>query len=336
MCPAAWPVPADERILLKVLRMVARPFPSGEPRADRRAAYAETMLQHGERDAAIEVMTGALDLVPGWAAGWFRLGEMLEGSGRMDEAVRAWDRALAADPVDRLGAGMKRALASAGPAAETMPAAFVELLFDQYAPTFDKALVDKLDYRGPEILMEALRASGFARAARALDLGCGTGLMGAALRPHVDWLGGWDISAGMLAEAKAKALYDLIEKRDIATVGIGPHRYDLIVAADVFMYLGALERIVGWCAGSLAPGGRLAFSVELGTGPVELRESRRFAHSRGYIEGLMRDAGFADVAIGDCVLRQDRGNSITALWVVASGLPLTHDREGDGEAAAVV
>lgn len=315
--------------------MASIPFPSPDPRADRRAEYAEALAGDGDIEAAIEVLTGAMDLVPHWAAGWFRLGELLERAGKIEAAGNAWERAIAADPSDRLGASLKRDLLLQTRLHESMPARFVETLFDQYAGKFDESLVGKLNYRGPQNLLQALQASGFTRAARALDLGCGTGLMGEALRSHCDWLGGYDISGGMLAQARRKRVYDLLEKRDISQLQLGEDRFDLIVAADVFIYLGALERIIGWCAGSLNPGGLLAFTVEAGGKPVELRESRRFAHSPQYVEGLLTDAGFAGVNVSHCVLRQDRGQDVAGLCVVASPAPFRRDREPDGEAHAV-
>lgn len=315
--------------------MVGRPFPSGSAEADRRASYAETMAHLGDLGAAIEVLSGAMTLVPDWAAGWFRLGEYFEMVGEVQAAAEAWARAEKADPADPLGAGLRKALVQPHPLVETMPPAFVELLFDQYAPRFERSLVDKLAYRGPEMLLDALKDSGFQRADRALDLGCGTGLMGEELRPHCAYLEGLDLSANMLAEAAAKGLYDSLSKRDIATLQLGSDRYDLIVAADVFIYLGALERVVAWCAGSLAPGGRLAFTVELGEAPVMLRPSRRFAHSRAYVAGLMRDAGFASVMVREGVLRQDKGADILALVVVASDVSRPDAATGQDEAGVL-
>ena len=321
--------------LLDIDIMAAKLFPSGDPVADRRAGFAETLAHLGDFDGAIEVLTGALDLAPGWHAGWFRLGDYLARAGDRDGAGKAWDRAVLADPADPLGAGLSRDLMRGVPVAEAMPPAFVETLFDQYAPRFETSLVEKLSYRGPELLLDALTGSGFARAGRTLDLGCGTGLMGAVLRDRCDWLEGIDLSAGMLAEAEAKAVYDHLEKADIGHLALRPAACDLIVAADVFIYLGALERVIGWCAGSLAPGGRLAFTVELGDAPICLRESRRFTHSRAYVETLLRDAGFRGVTLNEAVLRQDRGSAVPCLIVTATGPAMRHDRQGDGEDAVV-
>ncbi|WGW03535.1 methyltransferase domain-containing protein [Tropicibacter oceani] len=309
--------------------MIGTPFPSGEPAADRRASFAETLAHLGDLPGAVEALKAALDLAPTWAAGWFRLGEYLEGLNETAAAVDAWTRAVAADPSDPLGASLRRDLACKTPMIETMPPAFVELLFDQYAPRFDTSLTQKLAYRGPQILIDALSAAETPHADRALDLGCGTGLMGAQLRSRCDWLEGYDLSANMLAEAQAKGDYDALHKCDIGALDLQPRSWDLITAADVFIYLGALEQIIGWCAGSLRPGGTLAFTVELDEqAPFTLRDSRRFAHSSAYVQDLLQQAGLAPLSVQQCTLRHDRGQPVASACFVARAVPgtrLIHD-----------
>lgn len=316
--------------------MTATRFSSGDPAADRRADYAEQFAARGDIDAAIEVLAGALELAPGWAAGWYRLGEFHERAGQAAQAVAAWDRSMAIDPEDMCGASLKRDLARATPIADSMPPAFVERLFDQYAPRFEAALVDGLQYRGPQILLQRLQASGFVSAHRVLDLGCGTGLMGEAIRAFAGRLEGVDISARMLAGAQAKGVYDALHKRDIARMEVGGARYDLIIAADVFAYVGALEGVIGWCRAALDEGGLLAFTVEAGEADVTLRESRRFAHGRAYLADLLDRAGFAVTDIAACVVRQDRGADIASWCVVAALAAPRHSPEGDGEACLTV
>ncbi len=308
--------------------MSARRVSSGRPDADRRLEFAEGLAEAGDVAAAAEVLGGAMALAPDWAAGWYRLGEWLDASGDRDGAVRSWDRAVAADPTDLMGAGMKRDLLRAVPVAEQVPPAFVEALFDQYAPRFETSLVGQLCYRAPQLLAAALPARQFARA---IDLGCGTGLAGEVLRRRCGWLGGWDISAGMLDQARAKGLYDALCKCDLSELEIGPERYDLILAADVFIYLGALERIIAWCAGSLAPGGVLAFTVETGDAPFQLRESRRFAHSAAYVCDLLEAAGLSGIRLDHAVLRQDRGADVAGLVVTACARALQREGQADGE-----
>lgn len=308
-----------------------RVFTSGDPIADRRASFAETLLHLGDVDGALQALEAALELVPDWIAGWFRLGEWRETAGQIDAAVEAWGRVLELDPTDALGAGLKRDLARKIPLVESMPPAFVELLFDQYAPRFERSLTGGLGYDGPDQIMAALENAGFEKARRAIDLGCGTGLVGTVLRARCDWLAGYDISNGMLSEARDKGIYDYLEKRDIAQMPVSAERFDLIVAADVFIYIGALERVIGWCAGSLEPGGFLAFTVELGDLPVVLQDSQRFAHSRQYVETLLQDAGLTGVMVMQQSIRQDRGVDVPGLVVVARLLPAEAQRLGDGE-----
>jgi len=316
--------------------MNARGVSSGSPALDRRLEFAEGLAGDGALAAAREVLGGALEEAPGWAAGWYRLGEWCAAAGDVAAAAAAWDRAVLADPSDRLGAGLKRDLVRRVPVAEQAPPAFVEALFDEYAPRFETSLVDRLEYRAPDLLARALEGQG--RFGRALDLGCGTGLAGLAFRDRCDWLGGCDISAGMLAEARAKRVYDRLEKQDLSALQPGSERYDLILAADVFIYLGALERIIGWCAGALAPGGWLAFTVEAideagETSPWLLRDSRRFAHSAAYVAGLLAEAGLGGATLRPAVLRKDRGRDVAGYVVTARlGVTAPMRRAGEGDA----
>lgn len=291
---------------------------SGDLLADRRAGYAELCFAEGDYPTAAELMRDALLLVPLWPAGQFRLGEMLEAAGRTADAVEAWHVALRLDPEDRLGASLKLALAGAV-APVPPPAHFVEMLFDQYAEDFEAALVDRLDYKVPELIDAALARIGRPPFHRVADLGCGTGLMGERLRDRTAVLEGFDISAEMLKRAEAKAIYDRLEKADLNDFRPEKGAFDLVTAADVFMYLGPVEAILRTTRDMLQSAGLLAFSVEKHDGPEDfiLRPSRRYAHSRSSIERLLGSNGFQSAGIEEAVIRQDRGQPVEGLIVVA-------------------
>ena len=296
------------------------PTTSGDLLADRRADYAEMLYADGEHAAAAGLMMDALELAPGWALGWFRLGEFHEAAGDLEQAAEAWRMALRLDAADRPGAALKLALIGAAPALDAPPSAFVEALFDQYAGSFDEALVEKLGYRVPILLEAAINATGRRRFRLARDLGCGTGLMGERLRGAVDHLEGYDISAAMLAKAKARGVYDRLGKADLQAPPdeLFASPADLVAAADVFMYLGRLDGIVADVARMLEPGGLFAFSVERHDGPEDfvLRESRRYAHSQAYLERLLGQ-GFDAVAIRREPIRMDRNAPVEGLIVTA-------------------
>ncbi len=294
---------------------------SGDALADRRADYAEMLLQSGDAAAAADLMLQAMEIAPGWTLGWFRLGEMHEAAGQVERAVEAWRMTLALDPDDQAGAGLKLALADAAKPPARPPSAFVEALFDEYASSFDVSLVEKLDYRAPELIYQALqRHAPGRRFGRAVDLGCGTGLMGEQLRQAVDDLAGYDISAEMLNQAEAKNIYDRLEKADLQTIDGSDMRAGLVTAADVFMYLGALEPMFAAVARMLEPGGLFAFSVEAhdGTEDLILRESRRYAHSEAYLRRLLENAGFELASLQRDDIRMDRNQPIQGLIVVAA------------------
>ncbi|NUS19517.1 MAG: methyltransferase domain-containing protein [Mesorhizobium sp.] len=295
---------------------------SGDPNADRRADFAEMLLASGEPAQAAELLLGALELAPQWAAGWFRLGEMQEAAGLPDQAARAWAMALELEPADRLGAALKLQLIGRAPAAAAPPSAFVETLFDHYADSFEESLVGKLGYGLPDFLSQAIRKARPGRFRLAIDLGCGTGLMGERLRPFVDRLEGYDISTGMLRKAKAKGIYDLLAKGDLQNFARAGERADLVVAADVFIYIGALERIVGAVASMLAEDGLFAFSVETlaGGGDFALHPSRRYAHSEAYARRVLAANGLAVLSLESMVIRHDRRDPVEGLAIVA-GFP---------------
>lgn len=277
------------------------------------------LFASGDHAAAAELMTGALELAPVWVMGWFRLGEMHEAAGAIDLAAKAWRRTLRLDPHDRPGAALKLELVGAAPVSAAPPGAFVEALFDHYAGTFDQSLVGKLGYRVPELLRQAISERGERRFAKAVDLGCGTGLMGERLRPFVEFLEGHDISAAMLKKAEAKGLYDRLVKSNLQSLELPRASADLITSADVFMYVGTLERVFDTVSQALLPGGMFAFSVERYDGPEDfvLRPSRRYAHSQAYLLRLLQTRDLTVAALGSATIRMDRGERVEGITVLA-------------------
>ncbi|BDA83202.1 methyltransferase [Aureimonas sp. SA4125] len=284
---------------------------SGDALADRRADYALRLSEAGDVGAAADLMSQALELAPFWTAGWVALGGYSEKSGAITAAIAAYEKALTLDPADGEGAGLKLASLGAAPMPQTMPPAFVRGLFDQYAERFETSLVDRLGYRMPEQLFSALQgvAGTEHRYLRALDLGCGTGLVGVQLRPVTAWLEGVDLSPAMLGKARRKAVYDRLTEADITALPPAATGFDLVTAADVLNYVGDLTTIVAAIAKMLVPGGLFALSLEAHDGdePYLLLPSLRFAHALAPACRLAEAASLSLRHQSRVLLRRDRG-----------------------------
>ncbi|ANK71316.1 methyltransferase [Ensifer adhaerens] len=313
--------------------MTLNQLSSGDLIADRRADYAKMLAEGGEPASAAELMAQALEQAPNWAAGWFRLADYEEKSGRKEAAIEALRKTLALSPQDIFGAGLKLALLGAAAMPEQPPSLYVERLFDDYADRFDKALVEKLDYTVPQKLAALIQShigqshTGGLIFEHVTDLGCGTGLFGERIRDQAQFLEGFDISINMLAKAEAKSTYDRLARADLSlspeVSGIfgnfATARADLVSAADVLMYLGNLDSVFDITTRLLTPQGHFAFSVEDAGDGEEflLRPSLRYAHSETYVRGLCATHGLELVAMEHTVIRMDAGEPVFGILFLA-------------------
>jgi predicted TPR repeat methyltransferase len=316
---------------------------SGDVIADRRADYARMLAETGDVAAAAELMEQALELAPEWAAGWDLVGGFHDRAGNVAAAIAAWRKLEALDDEGVFGARLKLAAHGAGAAGEGTAVGYVEALFDQYAPQFEQSLVTKLGYRVPELLWTLVREEmarlGLERFEKALDLGCGTGLMGEQLREKVDALEGVDISAAMIAETARKGIYDQLQKAElVAALSARRADADLVTAADVLIYCGALEPILAALVPALRPGGLVAFSLEAHDGEeaLFLRPSLRYAHGVAATRQALLASGLEVLRFETAVLRFDRGAPITGILVVARRAPVEQTAANDGVAGGDV
>lgn len=305
-------------------------FSSGDVIADRRADYARMLAESGDPAAAAELMEQALELTPDWAAGWLRLGDYREKAGLREDAASAFERVLALDPEDVFGAGLKLALLGAVETPDKPPSRYVEALFDDYADRFEAALVERLDYSVPGKLAALVRRAGGMSGpfSCAVDLGCGTGLLGVEIRDMALRLEGFDLSVNMLAKAEEKNLYDHLARCDLSLnadlsglfeAPLQPGRADLIAAADVFMYLGDLSNAFALSASLATPGAVFAFSVEdaATTDGFHLAPSLRYAHSENYVRIALEMAGFSLREIEHTTIRMDGGKPVLGILFLA-------------------
>jgi predicted TPR repeat methyltransferase len=197
-----------------------------------------------------------------------------------------------------------------GQTTDRAPGSYVRSTFDDFAQNFDRVLRDDLAYSVPEqlaeLVMPLLRR---ANPAQVIDLGCGTGLLGAALAPLRASIVGIDLSSKMLELAVRRGAYARVVQGDLVEEleRVPSATVDAVLATDVFVYIGDLRAVFAAASRVLVPGGLFAFSVEaLDEGDFKLRPSGRYAHSSGYLRQLAAQAGLTELWMRRIRMRLER------------------------------
>ena len=324
---AADPALADAWVCLGLGHEAQRQWPAAAEALEKALALAprrvplwltlgQVHLRLGAVQRALQAFDRALEADPACAPAWSERGSLLRELRRYDEAAACFEKALALGGDAELNryylASVRSAEAPAAP-----PRRYVEQLFDSYAAEFQSHAVGTLGYRGFETLLAPLVRAG-RRYRHVLDLGCGTGLCAPLIAPLADVLDGVDVSSAMLEEARKLGLYRELVHADLAEfLAATALRCDLILAADVFIYVGGLTDVVRSARRILEPGGCLAFTVELAEAgrDVQLLPSLRYAHSEGYLRRLADEAGFTRVRAFQAPLRHDQAVPVAGLYV---------------------
>lgn len=266
----------------------------------------------GRLGDAAENYSKAVEIKPDYAEAHNNLGNVLNDLGRREEAVKSFRHVLRLNPNHAQARHMAAALT--GETTESAPDEYVTKLFDEYARKFDRHLVDSLGYDTPERLVALVGKTlpDHLPFGRGVDLGCGTGLSGAAFRKLSGWLVGIDLSPEMLKQAREKRVYDKIILGNIvdALAEIDDH-FDLFICTDVLIYVGDGESTFAAAAACAAPGAAFCLSTEEfdGDGYV-LRPTGRYAHSDAYIERVAAGHGFKLLAKQDALIRKGEAGPI--------------------------
>ncbi len=206
-----------------------------------------------------------------------------------------------------------------GETPDTQPNLITERIVAGYAQQFDELVVHQLGYYAPRRVAEIIHETWPAKNASILDLGCGTGLLGVYLGPIEGSLVGVDFSQTMLDQAKTRG-YDRLHKCDLrdALRDTPPLQYEVIVACDVFIYVGRLEPHVPDIMRILRPNGMVALTFEQSeTAPLDLRRSGRYAHSVDGVTHALEAGGLTDVRIEPITLRHEAGVPIAGFIATA-------------------
>jgi predicted TPR repeat methyltransferase len=195
-------------------------------------------------------------------------------------------------------------------------------MYDSFAPLYDQHVVAGLKYKLPREVARMITERYPDRKLNVLDLGCGTGLLGACLGRIEGALVGVDLSRPMLDQALRHGVYDRFHNVDLldALEATPESLYDVIAALDVFIYAGDMTRAVPDAYRILRSGGHFIFSCERALddeADLVLRPSQRFAHKPSHLEALCRSAGFEQVTIETMPLRYENNQPVEGFLVIA-------------------
>ncbi|MEA2116778.1 MAG: tetratricopeptide repeat protein [Thermodesulfobacteriota bacterium] len=211
--------------------------------------------------------------------------------------------------------GALHMLAALNGTADTTPAnEYIQELFDQYSDTFEQSLVEKLEYRVPELLFDLVgrNDTGSSSYENCVDLGCGTGLAGVMFRPLCNRLTGVDLSEKMVVVAASKEVYDTLVTADVVQFLLqGNTQYDLFIAADLLTYMADLEPLFQAVSQKSLPDSQFVFSTEHGDDSGwQVRSTGRFAHHPDYVAEAIEKCSGKIVCKQEADLRREGENWI--------------------------
>ncbi|MES2356455.1 MAG: tetratricopeptide repeat protein [Pseudomonadota bacterium] len=268
--------------------------------ADAHYNLGVTLYDQGSMTNAIICFKKSIALKPHFALAHYNLGMALRSRDKIDEAIKSFREVIKMEPENEVVHYLIATLT--GKNYDRAPDQYIASLFDGCADYFDQLLVHALKYDTPERLVETILQLSSPPAKRwdALDLGCGTGLVGLAIAPYTRQLVGVDLAGNMLEKSKSRNVYQRLEQSDLLSMmeREAAASFDVIIAADVFVYIGKLDEIISQAKRLLRPGGFIAFSVEaldalsqVEIGPevgrtYRLSSSGRYAHAAAYLTQL--------------------------------------------------
>ena len=270
----------------------------------------------GNYDKAEQNLQYASQLNPYHQEVMFNLGFLHYLKKSFDDAATYFKKTIEIDP-NHHNATYLLAAVTGDDTPEHSPESFVRGLFDHYAETFDDHLVKSLSYNTPnnmfEIYNEHVKAE---QTGNLLDLGCGTGLSSEKSHSIYDHLVGIDLSENMLSKAKEKNIYNELHSVDIsAYLNDTTLMFDLVVASDVFVYIGNIENIFKQLHNRQNAQGYFVFSVEksFNHDSFHLRSTGRYSHNQDYINSILDNAGYNMIQATPKVIRNEKGSNIEGI-----------------------
>lgn len=260
-------------------------------------------------EEALSCFDTALVLSPTDADLHYKIGLTNRALRRYSDAIHNFENAINLNYTPREDAEFVLSALKSENFSTQMPKSYTASLFNQFAENFDEHLLNALKYQSPRITLSILKPY-LQNGLKILDLGCGTGLMGGALKPYAEKIIGVDISKNMLRKAEETGAYSELVEDDIHDFTAKcREKFNLIVSTDVFIYIGDLATIFKNIEPLMEKSGLLSFTVEKGLNKDFFLspETLRYSHNKQYIEQLIASHSFSILNIVDSPIRENNG-----------------------------
>lgn len=272
------------------------------------------MMRENRLTDAVFRFRMVLWLAPDYQPAWFLLGVCYSMKGDDAKAIAALKKSLSMklDHEESLFAlaNIDPSLLPKGRAPRVTPVELVNDYFNTLAPDYDREQ-EELGYRGHVLAWGSLRQhlTTYRTNYSVLDIGCGTGLCGVQGEDIIRLLVGVDISRQMLnlatvrVKADGRLLYGETYHEDLRDYlrNLTEARFEIIIAAHVFSYIGDLAPVFDGAVRALLPGGIMVFQVEpyRGASYGVLPGKGRFGHDETYIRSELQRVGLELVEVRD-------------------------------------
>lgn len=286
--------------------------------ADHIADVGASLLFHGDNDRARSFFERALALDPDCMSAHWLMGEYHANRDERDAALEHYRKCLEIAP-DRQGPAFMIAALGDDTSPDRAPDDYVEGFFDWYADHFETHLVDDLKYDGPRHVAAALKSARPDGVGMLIDLGCGTGLAGDAVRDLVSEMIGVDLSAAMLEKAEVKGLYTSLLNLDLVAAldTLPDNSADAALAADVLVYVGEIAPVLNGLDRVLKENAVFIATFEEGRDieSWELFSAGRYRHAQDYIRRVASSYGFEVTVMSEVTLREEYSVPVPSLVV---------------------
>jgi len=289
---------------------------------EKKYEQAEEAFTEGDYAVALKVYQDIFEHDQKQPNAVWGIAECFHSLGQIGEAIAWYKRYLSYEPNEPEALHMLAALGE-GRAPLRASDDYVKAHFDRFAEDFDKQLLEELDYKAPDILVNTLQTQVGSPTGllSILDAGCGTGLCGPKLKPYAARLDGVDISREMLSFSRKLEVYDnLFEEELTRHFETTEAQYDVVIAADTLCYFGDLALLFKLVGRILREKGIFLFSVEADEigADFSLTQSGRYTHARNYITTVANSVNLRNISVRSETLRTEYGEAVIGdIWVLS-------------------